>query len=317
MTATVSFSMEVELAWGFHDVSNGYPFFSEGRKMETETLEWLLTRCDELDIPFTFDVVGYLLNEEFESIANSPHDAGWLPVEPGSDIDSHPLFYAPDLVRAIEDAEADHELASHTYTHTILGEATKEVVTWELGKTRSKHECFGLDSPTSLVPPRHSEPPLELISAAGFETVRRATAPRMESNVRKLLSLLRRQPSFGEPEKYEGLNCVLSTQTPSLTSPFLPPGQGKLASPLKIIPKPIRDAVHRRFLRLGLKNAIERQSHVHYWTHLFNLSNEQQRELIGEFLNHIGSLKAKGLIQVIPMCELQGRTDNKTNQRRN
>lgn len=315
MTATVSFSMEVELAWGFHDVAERFPFLSEGREVETETLEWLLAQCDELDIPFTFDVVGYLLNDEFESIATSPHDAEWLPVEPGSDIDSHPLFYAPDLVRAIKNAETSHELASHTYTHTILGEATRDVITWELEKVRSKHEDFGLDFPTSLVPPRHSEPPLELVSTTGFDTVRRATTPRIESNIRKFLSLLRRQPSVGGPEINKGVNYVSSTQTPSLTSPFLPPGQGALASPLEMIPKPLRDHLHQRFLHLGLRNAIEHQSHVHYWTHLFNLSNEQQREIVGDFFKHIGSLKAEGLIQIKPLCELRERADSKTHRK--
>lgn len=307
MTATVTLSMEVELAWGFHDILDSFPHFSSDREEETKKLSQVLNVCDKHSIPFSFDIVGYLLNREYRPIEDSPHDQDWLPVSPGSDVDAKPLFYAPDLAERIREASTNHEICSHTYTHTILGEASDDVVEWELQATKEAHERFGLEPPTSLVPPRHSEPATSLLLDAGFSVMRSAVTPRMSNNVKQFLHLLTRSAPVEPPKMCDGVLSTYCTRNPSLTAPFVQNGQDSAHPTFRVIPKRARKRIHRRFLMSSLEKAIKNDSHVHYWTHLFNLSNDVQWLLIRDFLEEIHRRQEQGEIEVVTMKELAER----------
>jgi hypothetical protein len=60
MTGTITLSLEIELGWGLAQF-NKLDTLSDDRRQETDHLRRLLTLCDELSVPITFDIVGHLL----------------------------------------------------------------------------------------------------------------------------------------------------------------------------------------------------------------------------------------------------------------
>ena len=125
MVATAVHSIEIELAWGWHDREreNRYESLSSDRTTETETLVWLLDIGDKYRIPFTFDIVAHLLCPSCDGSHAGPHSPGWFKEDPGTDVGTDPLFYAPDLVRMIQDARVDHEICTHTFSHVSADNA--------------------------------------------------------------------------------------------------------------------------------------------------------------------------------------------------
>ncbi len=119
MTGIVTISIEIELGWGYHDIGD-YRKLSDGRVAETKALSRLLSLCEELHIPITFDVVGHLLLEKCGGNHDGPHPEGWFSADPGTDVSEDPLFYAPDLIQDIVDTDVDHEIGSHTFSHIVI-----------------------------------------------------------------------------------------------------------------------------------------------------------------------------------------------------
>jgi len=306
MVATITLSIEVELAWGFHDRTTSFPHLSRDRRVETETLEKLLAVCDEREIPVSFDVVGYLLHESYEPLVESPHGPEWLPVGPDSDRDSDPLFFAPDMVEAIIDRQVEHEVCTHTYTHTPLGEVPEETVTWEIERARQAHRSFGLPRPRSLVPPRHSLPPAAVVRETGIETVRTPATSRPATRPREFLHYLSRSHPVREPERIDEIVETYSSMSPSLTAPSLQSGQRPPHPAFRAIPRAIRERVHRRYLERSLDRAVERDTYAHFWTHLFDAANDVQWPLVREFLETLADRRDGGDVEFAPMERLPG-----------
>jgi len=97
--------MEIELAWGLHDLQNfseAAESLSHKRKIETKTLASILNICEDYDISFTFDIVGHLFCSECTGKHSGPHPKGWFERDPGTNMQSNPHFYAPDLINMIK-----------------------------------------------------------------------------------------------------------------------------------------------------------------------------------------------------------------------
>jgi len=154
MTGKITLSIEIELAWGHHDQQTNHSLLSNRRKIETETLKRLLACCDEYQIPITFDIVGHLLETSCEGTHDGPHETGWFGADPGTDVDSDPLFYAPDLVRMIRTAKVDHEICTHSYSHVLGDTADPAVIEWELRTVDALWERHGLKKTRVIHPPK-------------------------------------------------------------------------------------------------------------------------------------------------------------------
>jgi hypothetical protein len=70
------------------------------------------------------------------------------------------------------------------------------------------------------------------------------------------------------------------------------------------VPVAIRQWIHRRYLRSGLETAIDSDGHVHYWTHLFNMANDEQYPAIDRFLEYAADRRDTGDLQIRRMCDL-------------
>jgi len=101
MNGVATLNVEVELGWGMHNQSK-YDHLSSDQSVETETLHQLLDLTDRLNLPITFDIVGHLLHDSCSGFHPGPHPEPWWDEDPGTNNDSDPLFYAPNLIREIQ-----------------------------------------------------------------------------------------------------------------------------------------------------------------------------------------------------------------------
>lgn len=297
--------MELELGWGHHDrpVERRQPL-SEGRAEETETLRELLKVCDDYDVPFTFDIVGHLLHERCTGSHDGPHASDWFDTDPGTSVGRDPEFYAPDLVERITDTATDHEIGTHTYSHVLCDETSKEVIDWELARVREVHERVGLPAPTSLVTPRHQRPPLDVLADHGIETLRAPISVESpDSRLATFAWILGRNHPPCFIDRTSTITRTSCTPYPSLTAQHLRAGRSDPHPAFRAIPESIRRWIHRRFLRQAVNNAIERDGHLHLWTHLYNLANEVQRHMVLDFIEWLGN-RSEEDVRIVPMNEL-------------
>ncbi|WP_436344075.1 polysaccharide deacetylase family protein [Natronorubrum sp. FCH18a] len=289
-------------------------FSDRQRTRESKTLQAVLEVCDRYDIPITFDIVGHLLLESCDGHRLSPHEAGWFDADPGTDVRTDPLFYAPDLVEDIIDADVDHELGTHTFSHVPCDTVSTETVDWEISNVRTAHERAGLERPTTLVPPMHREPPVDVLCDHGIDVIRMpdGTYPSERNIVRRFGWHFTRDPPRADPENTGGLTRVSTTHSPSLTAVTLPMGQLDPHPGFRILPKAVRKRVHRRYLERAL-DAVRTGSNVHLWTHLWDLSNDDQWSLVGPFLENVGTASRNNDVTVRTLDELTV-TDTNTDE---
>jgi hypothetical protein len=71
-----------------------------------------------------------------------------------------------------------------------------------------------------------------------------------------------------------------------------------------LLPTPIRQRIHRRYLKDVVDRAIGHDAHVHLWTHLYNIANEKQLQPILSFLEFLADKDEAGDVRVQTMDRL-------------
>lgn len=305
MTGSLTLSMEIELGWGTHDRGE-YDHLSNNGSEEADALDEVIQTCDRLDIPVTFDIVGHLLHDECAGEHDGPYPQDWWEEDPGTDAETDPLFYAPTLIRRISNAETEHEIGTHTYSHVLCDEVSAETIRHELKRSREVHQEFGLQPPRSIVFPRHQTPPYNVFSDLGIEIVRRPieaySVP--ENPISKFIWGVKRTHPTTEIRERDSIVETRCTPHPSLSSGFLRTGQRKLHPLLQIIPLSIRRRVLRRYIMSAVDRAIDHDEHVHLWTHLLNIANDEQLPPIKSGLEYLAERRDNGNINIHRMCDL-------------
>ena len=303
MTGTVTFSVEVELGWGFHDVPVGDDLLTDDGERERAALDRLLDELDETSIPFTFDVVGHLCLPECDSDHDGPHPPEWFASDPGTTVDRHPQYYAPEMVAAIDDRPTEHEICTHTFSHSVRADDPAEL-DWELDRVAE----IDPTQLSSFVAPRHGDVDYGTLTAHGIEAIRVPTRHPRSTTLRKLNTASRalpgRSPTVHEPAVVEDVVETYSTYEPSLTSPLLPNGARSAPLPFRFVPVGTRQRHQLRYLRRGVERAIEHDSAVHYWTHLYNLANREQLSPVVAFLEWLDGKRRETDVRVATMSEL-------------
>ena len=303
MTGIVTISVEVELGWGVHDVDRS-AHLSEDGAAERRYLRRLLDACDEYGVPVSFDVVGHLFLEGCKGSHSGPYPDDWFDADPGTDATEDPLYYAPEMPDAVRSRPTDHELCTHTFSHALCEPMGEAVQSSELEFAAHLHETAGDERPVSLVPPRHSPPSYNVLTEHGVEIVRIPTGGPSSSPVRRLRELLSGPPPICEPELVDGVVETYCTRHPTLTAPSLPSGQESTHAAFRWLPVSVRRRLHERYLRRATRIAIEEDSHLHLWCHLFDLSNEYQFPQVESYLETLGALRDRGDVEIRTMAGL-------------
>lgn len=294
----LTMSIEVELAWGLKE-SRDYQGLSQDRERETAAMDSILSISENDDVPLTFDFVGHLLLEGCDGNHYHGHPEGWFDKDPGTDVTRDPLWYAPDLVEKVLDVEVEHEVATHTFSHLWVDQVKPEVIRWELERVKELHEKRDLDRPKSLVFPQNRTPTsYEPLVDSGIKVVRvspqdeaRVSKPRMLWN-----DLFSKSPHDG-PAMNEGVLETYGSHRASLTGNYLPHGKKPphLFYRLLPIPKGYWKERHKRKLKNELEQVMEEGSHIHLWSHLWEMSNEHQMEIFRDLMDIVGEKKKEGL----------------------
>jgi peptidoglycan/xylan/chitin deacetylase (PgdA/CDA1 family) len=306
MPGAALFSVEVELAWGYHDKdeSDRYAKLSGDRRAETKTLETLLRCCERYDVPLTFDIVGHLLLDSCDGDHDLPHDSQWFAADPGTDREIDPLFYAPDLVEQIQSSSVDHELATHTYSHVLGEEHSDEVVTADLAAAQAVHESQLGSTAESLVAPRHHSVSVESLREAGIGVCRRPVGELPAGKAWRALWYFSRRHPVRAPAVRDGIVETYTSQVPSMTAPYFPIGQAEAHPVFRAIPASIRRASQRRYYCSALDRAVSTDQHAHFWTHLHNMANPTQTELATALIREVASRRETDGLSVLRMCDL-------------
>lgn len=307
---TVTISLDFELAWGLlDDPSLAETLLSENRRAENAYLRRFLEQCDRLNIPITFATVGHLFLDSCDGSHDTHLKSGDHGSDPGTDIATDPLFYAPDLIDRIRGAETAHEIATHTFSHVLCDTVPRATVDRELKAAAEIHEANGLEPPRSFVAPRNRLPDYDVLNANGIDVVRTPHRPPASTDPEKYVSRIRNwvfedAPAVSQPRRTNGVIETRSTSFPSLTATHLPNGRQDPLLPFRTIPRDVRQRYHEAYLERSLEIAIEEGLSLHLWSHLYNLSNEDQWKPISSFLDTVAQYRDEGLVRVETMDDL-------------
>jgi len=307
MSGSLTVSIELELGWGMHDQQE-YSHLSEDRYMEGEALRKLLAIADKHAVPISFDIVGHLFEKKCSGVHEGPYPNGWWTADPGSGPDQNPLFYAPDLITAIREATVDHEICTHTYSHTLYDKMGPDILAAELEHVKTLHEDWELPKPTSIVFPRHQSNHYDILADFGINTVRHPISGygiEASNPFRKLWWLLNRDHPITQIQQRDDLLITPCTPHPSLTTGTLPNGQNSPHPVFRVIPARLRQRLHRQYLQSAVDNTVTSECHLHLWTHLYNMSNRFQFPVVRQAIEYISKVRDESDLTVHRMCDLQ------------
>ena len=195
----VTFSIDFELAWGWA-YAKGFSREDAVRigLHERSQVPRILEKMDEYAIPATWATVGHLFLERcgggengtaHQDMRRMPHfeneywrftSGDWYQVDPCTDYQRDPAWYAPDLIAQILHAKAKHEMACHSFAHGGFGSyCPPEIAEANIAACFEAMEPFGL-KPKTWVFPGNDVGNFEALAKKGFRTVRSFPVERAE-----------------------------------------------------------------------------------------------------------------------------------------
>jgi peptidoglycan/xylan/chitin deacetylase (PgdA/CDA1 family) len=186
-------SADLELAWApRYDSSIKDPlrFAEEKARTERKNIPLIISLCEKYDIPITWATVGHLFLESCERKNGVAHpeipkvnsysnkywkfnSKDWFEYDPCSDYLKDPLWYGPDIIRAIQESRVKHEIGNHTFSHIDCRDeiCEPELLRAELKASKLAAEKFGIDL-KSFVHPGHTIGNLDVLAEEKFTNFR-------------------------------------------------------------------------------------------------------------------------------------------------
>lgn len=186
-------SADFELAWAWRFSKSLQDSFRYSEKMaekERNNMPGLLQLCDKYQIPVTWATVGHLFLKSCNCDNQFPHatverldyfenewweynTGDWFDSDPCSNVKNDPHWYCPDIIKTIINAEVNHEMGCHTFSHIdCTDEICKpEVLRTELTACREAAKTFGINL-QSFVFPGHTMGNYQTLHDMGFSNFR-------------------------------------------------------------------------------------------------------------------------------------------------
>ena len=289
---TVVISVDAELGWGFHDLAN-----PPTDRVAAGRNGWLrlLALFDSYDVPATWAVVGHLYADQCDrNHEDHPLGPEWFHRERDSWRSRPDLRFGTSLISAVQDAYADHELASHTYSHVQFGDTTREVARAEVEQSVDTARKFGVET-RSFVFPRNNIAHRGVLADAGIRCYRGAN-PAPHSGVEKVRNALgsSRAPPLVQPERDEhGLVNIPA-------SLYL---YGFEKRPRDIVSTVRGDPIVRQ-VEAGLEEAAGSDGVLHLWLHPNNLVDGPSERRMDRVLEAVAERRDAGDLTVETMFEV-------------
>ena len=291
---SVVISLDAELGWGFHDLETPPP-----HRVESGRRGWshLLELVERFDVPATWAVVGHLMLESCDG-EHSAHPApdGWFARERNEWRTRPDLRFGSDLVREILEADTDHELASHSFSHVLFGdsETTPELARAELERSQEIAAEWG-HTLESFVYPRNDVGHREELASAGFRTYRgRSPTP---DGVRGLVdSVVRDRSLLVQPtiDEHGLVNVPASLFLFGFEGPMRTVAESIWADPMVVQ------------ARRGIDQAATQDGDgvFHMWLHPNNLCTDRDDERLYAILRHLARVREETGLTVETMGDV-------------
>ncbi|WP_436346757.1 polysaccharide deacetylase family protein [Natronorubrum sp. FCH18a] len=292
---SVVLSLDAELGWGFHDLED-----PPDERVESGRRGWnvMLELLDEFDVPATWAVVGHLMLEDCDGThADHPAPPGWFERERGSWRDREDLRFGPDLVTDLLEADADHEFASHTFSHVLFGgaETDRELADAELARATEIAAEWD-QSIDSFVYPRNDVDHRDVLADYGISAYRGKSPTR--DGVRGVFdSTLRDHSMLVEPEIDEyGLVNVPASM-------FLFGFEG----PARTVAESVWTDPMLELARRGIDDAVDSDGVFHMWLHPNNLTSERDDRRMRSILSYLERKRSSTDLAVETMSDVARR----------
>lgn len=300
-TGTVVLSVDAELGWGFHDLTNPPADRINGAREGWRTLLSLLERHG---IPATWGVVGHLFLDECDA-RHPTHPAPdfWFENELHGWLSRDELRFGHELIKAIASSPIDHDIGAHTFSHVRFDRewVTEEIVRCELESSIEVASSFGIEQ-KSFIFPRNAVGYRSLLSEYGFRTYRGHRPEQLGPNgpLEKLFTTaFPSQLPLSQPTVDEfGLVNI----PPSL---YLFGFQGPVRRTLETV---WTDPIVRQ-ARGGIARAIENDGIFHMWLHPNNIVAERDVRRLESIFSFIERHEGDGL-QVSTMADVANEIQN-------
>lgn len=295
-------SLDTELVWGMFDTGAVAPERYAGTR---NIIRSLLDLFDEHRIPATWALVTHLLTDcrtsesDGQSHSDSCEQYSRNTALPCQQPLTSELWHEPRILNWIEDAEADHDVGSHTHTHLVFNEATREGARSDIEQSVATASCHGIDM-ASFVYPRNAIAHRDILSDVGFEVYRgidsrwyeRSQMPApVVKGARFADEATQWTPPTVLPRTESGLVEVPGSQI------FRPVHAGWQYTP--------KESQRSRAIA-GLDRAARTGQIFHLWFHPFNFARDPER-LLTEFeavLAHAESLVRQGRLDILTMRDV-------------
>lgn len=298
---SVVLSIDAELAWGYHDL---HPLSEEERRRVTNARRsWqrLLDLCDEYDVAATWAIVAHLLTDDGDALrARHAADDDWFEPYRRRSTNDRDRWVGADLVDAIDDAAADHEIGSHGFSHVVFDDASREIAAAELQLGRELMERHGL-SPTSFVFPRNAVAHRSLLADHGFSCYR-GRAETSAPGVRGGALLATFLTGVGGPR-------IVRPRVDEYGLVNVPPSLfvGGFRDPPWSMLTPLRGDPAVKLTELGLDQLDDPDDVLHLWLHPNDLFDEAGLDRMRELLATIADWRDRGAVVVETMGEVADR----------
>jgi hypothetical protein len=299
-------SLDTELAWGTFDTEKGYERYETAYLRARDIITDICNLFDEYMVPATWAIVAHLLDD-----CDRTHDSfpiinlewindwyGSLPCATGMDLK---LWYAPEIIEAIQNCTVKQDIGLHGYSHLILGapNCSREISQWEVTTAVETLEDHGIE-PSSFVYPRNQIDHIEVLAEAGLEVYRGRDDIWFE---RWNIPNISRKP-------FRYLNEALSWDPPVVTPKKR---QGMIEVPGSQVFRPFHDGweytpnwtqVSRA--KTGLDKAARTGQIFHLRFHPFDLGFDPQLLLsrLEEILSYANRLREEGDLKIVSLKEI-------------
>ncbi|WP_226479764.1 polysaccharide deacetylase family protein [Natrinema amylolyticum] len=292
---SVVISLDAELGWGFHDlVEPPTERVEAGRRGWSAMVELL----EEFDVPATWAVVGHLMLDSCDSVhAEHPAPDGWFERERGEWADREDLRFGRDLVTDVLESEADHEFASHSFSHVLFGrpETDRELADAELERSRELAADWN-QSIDSFIYPRNDVGHRDVLADHGV-TAYRGKSPTRDGVRGVFDSTIRDQSMLVEPtvDEYGLVNVPASM--------FLFGFEG----PARTVAESIWEDPMVALARRGIDEAARTDGLFHMWLHPNNLTHERDDRRMRAILSHLERQRSAADLTVETMADVARR----------
>ena len=308
---TFVLSLDTELAWGTLD-RDGTRVYARHLERTRDSIKLLLDLFARYDVPATWAMVGHLFLSSCERTApgadphpdvltgrETPDGKPWHAADPGSDLETDPLWYGRDLVEMIRSASPQHEIACHTFSHLPFDHPAvdEDVARSQLAKCLEVADEAGIEL-RSFVFPRNRIAHLGVLRQQGFRAYRgceRAWYTGLPRPLARAAYVAHRALGLAPPvyEELEVVDGVVNVAA----SMFLLPADG----PRSLIPGRVRE---RQALK-GLALAAKREAVFHLWFHPWNVGGSPQMlRWLEKILARVTELRAQGRMRAVTMGTL-------------